>query len=82
MGDLNQMSFCFTGAMEKHLRTELWEMVTKHNGIVHKSLLKNTNFLVMANPNSDSIKAKRAKTFGTILISEDDFYGMCGTSEL
>lgn len=82
MGDLNLMSFCFTGSMEKHNRTELWKMVEKHNGIVHKSVTQSTQFLVMANPNSDSIKARKAKLNGTILISETDFYGMCGTDKL
>lgn len=82
MGDLNLMSFCFTGSMESHNRKYLWKMVEKYNGIVHKTVCKSTNFLVMSDPNSDSIKAKKARENGTICISEADFYGMCGTDKL
>ena len=76
-GSLNGKSFCFTGAASRP-RKELWELVEKNGGIVHESMKKDTDFLVLADPNSTSSKAQKARKQGTNLLSEDDFVKMCG----
>lgn len=76
-GSLNGKSFCFTGAAARP-RKELWELVEKNGGIVHENMKKDTTFLVLADPNSTSSKAVKARKQGTTLISEEDFVKMCG----
>ena len=76
-GSLGGKSFCFTGAASRP-RKELWELVEKNGGIVHESMKKDTDFLVLADPNSTSSKAQKARKQGTNLLSEDDFVKMCG----
>ena len=76
-GSLNGKSFCFTGAAARP-RKELWELVEKNGGIVHENMKKDTTFLVLADPNSTSSKAQKARKQGTTLISEEDFVKMCG----
>ena len=77
VGSLNGKSFCFTGAAARP-RKELWELVEKNGGIVHENMKKDTAFLVLADPNSTSSKAVKARKQGTTLISEEDFVKMCG----
>jgi DNA ligase (NAD+) len=74
-GNLTGKSFCFTGSM-KHKRGELETMVTDGGGVVKSSVTKGLSYLVMANPNSNSSKAKAARKNGTDCISEDDFLAM------
>ena len=76
-GSLNGKSFCFTGAAARP-RKELWGLVEKNGGIVHENMKKDTTFLVLADPNSTSSKAVKARKQGTTLISEEDFVKMCG----
>jgi DNA ligase (NAD+) len=76
-GSLGGKSFCFTGAASRP-RKELWALVEKNGGIVHESMKKDTDFLVLADPNSTSSKAQKARKQGTNLLSEDDFVKMCG----
>lgn len=75
-GNLGGKSFCFTGAASRP-RKELWELVEKNGGIVHETMKKDTSFLVLADPNSTSSKAVKARKQGTTLISEEDFVNMC-----
>ena len=76
-GVLNGKSFCFTGAASMP-RKELWNMVEQNGGIVHESMKKDTNYLVLADVNSTSSKAQKARKQGTNLLSEEDFIKMCG----
>lgn len=76
-GSLGGKSFCFTGAASMP-RKELWALVEKNGGIVHESIKKDTDYLVLADVNSNSGKAKKAREQGTTLLSEDDFVKMCG----
>ena len=75
-GSLGGKSFCFTGAASRP-RKELWELVEKNGGIVHETMKKDTSFLVLADPNSTSSKAVKARKQGTNLISEEEFVKMC-----
>lgn len=76
-GSLGGKSFCFTGAASRP-RKELWEMVEKNGGVIHESMKKDTDVLVLADVNSTSSKAVKARKQGTTLMSEEDFVKMCG----
>lgn len=76
-GSLGGKSFCFTGAASRP-RKELWALVEKNGGVIHESIKKDTDYLVLADVNSTSSKAVKARNQGTTLLSEDDFVKMCG----
>ncbi len=67
-------SFCFTGKMENK-RKEL-EAIAIENGHSIGSVSKNLDFLVIADPNSESSKAVKARKLGVTLISEQEFLDM------
>ena len=75
-GSLGGQSFCFTGPAQRK-RSELWEIVEKNGGVVHESCKRDTNFLVMADKNSTSSKAEKARKNGTTMLSEEEFIEMC-----
>ena len=70
-GNLYGKSFCFTGTMSRP-RKELQDMVTRAGG-ENASVGKDLSYLVIADPNSTSGKAQKARQLGTICISEEDF---------
>ena len=74
-GSLTGKSFCFTGAME-YKRKDLQDMVTAQGGTNHDSVTKNLTYLVIADPNSTSGKAKKARDLGITLISPEQFLKM------
>lgn len=76
-GSLCGKSFCFTGAASMP-RKKLWELVEKNGGVVHEGIKKDTDYLVLADVNSTSGKAKAARKQGVTLLSEADFVKMCG----
>lgn len=75
VGSLTGKSFCFTGAME-YSRKDLQAMVTAHGGTNLDSVTKNLAYLVIADPNSTSGKAKKARELGITLISPEQFLEM------
>ena len=76
-GSLGGKSFCFTGAASMP-RKKLWELVENNGGVVFEGVKAGLDYLVMADPNSKSSKAEKARKMGINLISEDDFVKMCG----
>lgn len=76
-GALTGKSVCFTGK-SNYKRAELETMVKEAGGSVKKSVSKGLTYLVMADPNSGSTKAKAARKNNTECISEDDFLKMVG----
>ena len=74
-GSLTGKSFCFTGAME-YKRKDLQDMVTAQGGTNLDSVTKNLTYLVIADPNSTSGKAKKARDMGITLISPKQFLEM------
>jgi DNA ligase (NAD+) len=74
-GKLSGKSFCFTGAME-YKRKDLQDMVTAQGGTNFDSVTKNLTYLVIADPNSTSGKAKKARELGITLISPEQFLEM------
>lgn len=74
-GKLSGMSFCFTGAME-FKRKDLQKMVEENGGTNFDSVKKGLSYLVMADPNSTSTKAKKAREQGTKMITPEQFLEM------
>ena len=74
-GSLTGSSFCFTGSMQTP-RAQLQKMAEEAGGSVKKSVGKDLTYLVIADPNSGSSKAKAARKLDIKLISEDEFLGM------
>lgn len=78
-------SFCFTGAITKTdengkrlSRDDIHNLVIENNGKVESSVKKGLDYLVMADPNSTSSKAQKARKLGTKILSEADFFKMLG----
>lgn len=71
-GPLAGLSFCFTGTLSKP-RKELEDLVEKHGGNLLSGVTKDLKYLVMADPNSGSSKAEKAKKYGTKCINEAEF---------
>jgi len=74
-GSLTGKSVCFTGSLSKP-RTELGELVKQAGGEVKKSVTKKLDYLVLADPNATTAKAKAARKNGTACISEDEFLAL------
>ena len=70
-GKLSGKSVCFTGTMQNK-RTDLEQQVEAAGGEVH-SVSKGLTYLVIADPQSTSLKAVKARKLGVKLISEKDF---------
>jgi len=77
---------CFTGAMnaviggERATRERATEIALSHGMIVVKGVTKKLDYLVMADPDSLSGKAKKARDYGTRLVAESVFWNMVGVS--
>lgn len=64
-------SFVLTGKMPKK-RSEYETMIRQAGGTVADSVSKNTDYLVIADVNSTSTKAEKARKLGTKLISPEE----------
>lgn len=71
-GGLAGKSFCFTGTLPRP-RKEYEDMVEKNGGTLLSGVTKELNYLVMADPNSGSTKAEKARKYGTECISAEQF---------
>ncbi len=69
-------SICFTGALETMTRADAQKLARSVGFDIHTSVTQSLKYLVMADPNSTSIKACRARAFGTKLLSESEFLSM------
>jgi DNA ligase (NAD+) len=79
-GGLAGKTFCFTGALSKP-RKEYEEMVEAHGGTVLSGVTKELHYLVMADPNSGSSKAEKARKYGTKCIDEAEFLAIVSAAE-
>lgn len=77
VGALTGKSVCFTGA-SKLKRSELIRLAEGAGGAVKKSVGKGLTFLVLAEAESQSTKAKAARGNGVQCISETDFLRLVG----
>lgn len=71
----NAKSFCFTGASSVP-RKELQALVVSKGHVVKNDVGKGLDYLVMADPESTSSKAVKARKLGTKCISEETFRGL------
>lgn len=74
-GPLAGVTFAFTGSAVRP-RGELTNMVESNGGRVLSSVTKELNYLVIADPQSTSSKAVKARQYGTKLITEDDLVAL------
>lgn len=70
-GPLAGLTFCFTGAATRP-RGELTQLIESNGGRVLNTVTKELNYLVLADVESTSSKAVKARKYGTKLITEDD----------
>lgn len=77
VGSLTGKTFCFTGS-SKLPRNKLVDIAEASGAIVKGSVTKNLSFLVMADPNLDTTKARAARKNGTQCISEEAFLTLAG----
>lgn len=68
-------SFALTGKMPQP-RSYYEDLIKNHGGTVSSSVSKNTDYLVIADTNSTSSKAEKARKLGTKLISPDELIKM------
>lgn len=69
-------SICFTGSLNSMGRKEASSLAERNGYEVKNSVTKGLTYLVMADPNSTSTKAKKARELGTSVIGEDEFLKM------
>lgn len=69
-GPLAGMTFAFTGSATRP-RGELTQLVESNGGRVLSTVTKELNYLVIADPESTSSKAVKARKLGTKLITEE-----------
>jgi DNA ligase (NAD+) len=74
-GCLSGLSFCLTGAMSRK-RNEIAADIEAVGGEVKSSVGKGLNYLVQADPSSQSSKTKKAEKYGTKVISEEELMEM------
>lgn len=73
-------TFCFTGTLPRP-RKEYEDLVDQHGGQVLSGVTKDLDFLVLADPNSGSTKAEKAKKYGTECIDADQFMALVARAE-
>lgn len=70
------MSICFTGSLNTMGRGAATKLAEEVGFQVLGGVTKSLTYLVMADPNSNSGKAKKAREYGTKVIGEDEFLAM------
>ena len=81
-GPLDGMNFCFTGAIKTihpetgkaYTRKQMQELVTRAGGRALSDVSAKLDYLVLADVNSKSSKAKKARTLEKKLLSEEEFF--------
>jgi ATP-dependent Lhr-like helicase len=78
------LTVCFTGELtcryegRRLTRTRAWSLAERAGLIVAPRLTKTVDLLVLADPDSTSEKARKARRYGTRLIAETAFWEMVG----
>lgn len=73
--DVQNKVFVLTGKMPKK-RSEYEKLIASEGGIIGGSVTSKTNYLVIADINSTSAKAEKARKLGVKMISPDDLCNM------
>ena len=76
MNDVKGKSICFTGKLYNFTRNQARAMAVNAGMTIYETVLTDLDYLVMADPNSTSSKACKARRYGVRLISEDEFLKM------
>ena len=71
IGKFTGMNFVLTGKMPQK-RSYYENMIREAGGEIQSSVNNKTTYLVIADPNSQSTKAKKARDLGTKLISPEE----------
>jgi len=74
-GKLGGKSFIFTGAMSQ-TRDKMESLTKQHGGTIASGVSKSLSYLVIADPTSQSSKAKKARRLSVPMISEQQFMDM------
>ena len=85
-GPLTGRTFCFTGAVKsanpatgtRWTRKELQALVEEKGGRNLTDVTAGLDFLVLADPESSSSKAQKARALGTKILAEEEFLAMAG----
>ncbi|MCX6010159.1 MAG: NAD-dependent DNA ligase LigA [Chloroflexi bacterium] len=75
IGKLTGKSFCFTGEISIK-RGDAFKLVESMGGEVKSSVSRGLTYLVQANKNSASGKAQKARTYGTQVLGEKEFFDL------
>lgn len=81
---LNGKSICFTGTLSRHIngdrvtRPQVEAMARQRGMVVKPRVTLDLDFLVVADPDSMSGKAKQARDYGVRILVESVFWGMIG----
>ena len=75
---IKEAVFCFTGKSPK-TRPEMQAIAIKAGASVTKSVTSKTTILVIADANSTSNKAQKARSLGIDLISPEQFFMICNS---
>lgn len=81
---VNGKSVCFTGALnacvggERVTRERATAVATEHGMVVQKGVTKKLDYLVIADPDSLSGKAQKARKYGTRILAETVFWHRMG----
>jgi DNA polymerase-3 subunit epsilon len=82
--DLQGKKICFTGMLRGHIKGTLVtrplaeQIASEHGMIVLQQVTKKLDFLVTADPDSMSGKARKARDYGVRIIAEPVFWKMVG----
>jgi DNA ligase (NAD+) len=74
-GALAGKTFCITGSLSRG-KKEVGKDIEDAGGTMKSSVGKGLDYLIMADPNSTSSKAEKARKLGTKCISEDELLGL------
>ena len=83
-GVLNEKTFCFTGAIKRinprtekrFTRKQLQGLVKANGGRSLKDVTSKLDHLVLANPDSKSSKARKARDLDVDILSEEEFFAL------
>lgn len=76
MNGVKGKSICFTGKLNNFTRNQARALAVNAGMAIYEAVTTDLDYLVMADPNSTSSKACKARRYGVKLISEDDFLRM------
>ena len=79
-GDMTYFGYYdeYTGAKDM---TDLKDFIEARGGFLRSAVSSNTDYLICNDPNSDTVKSKKAKELGVPIITEDQFLKMAEEKE-